>query len=60
VTRKDRAWNYKGKGLESSGRHDGSEKGSNSRKQKQKELVDRKRAHAGQWKDYTMGKRRKC
>jgi len=33
--------------LESSGRKNGNEKVSNGRKGKEKELVDRKRAHAG-------------
>ena len=47
VTRKDRAWHYKGKRLEKLEKTDGNEKRANSRKGKVKQLVDRKRALAG-------------
>lgn len=42
ATRKDWAWHYERKMLESSGRKDANEKLSNGRKRREKELVDRK------------------
>jgi len=42
----DTARHYEGTRLESPARKDGNEKGSNSRKGKQKQLVDRKRVRA--------------
>ena len=47
VTRDNRAQNYERKTLESSGRKEGDEKGSNSRNGKEKEFGDRRRALAG-------------
>jgi hypothetical protein len=42
AVRKDRVWHYEGKKLESSGRKDGNEKGSNSQTGNKKELVHMK------------------
>ena len=53
---KYRALHYEGTRLESPGRKVGSEKGSNGRKGKQKELVDRKRALAGKVEGLYSGK----
>ena len=45
--RTDNTRHYEGKRLDSSGRNDGSEKISNSRKGKEKELIDTKRVLEG-------------
>lgn len=59
TTRKDRAWQYEEKLFESSARNDGKEKGSNSRKRTDQELVDTMMARAGKVEGLYTGKEKK-
>jgi len=56
ATRKDRAWYYERKKLQSSGRKDGNESGLNSTKGNKNKLVDRNRALAEKVEGLYIGK----
>ena len=55
MTIKDRAGHHKGKRLESTWKIDGNQKCLNSKKGKEKELVDRKRALTGKLEELYLG-----